>query len=343
MTDRIAEFLAAATAEPVEVTIRGLLAIWGYRTRTLDSVPRIERDLAEAGLRCTPELGVGGLGTTVHIGVPPTAETTAATDTEAAVDTADELAAAAESLPPPLPDILPRIGDIPSAIGGVTSVRSDQSLEDAQGLMVDKDYSQLSVMTGSGELVGAVSWRSIATAKLAKKNISLTDAIDFDPKVVRTTDWLLDKIDVIYDADFVFVQDSGHNICGIVTTADLSARFRDLTLPYFQLGEIEIRLRRCTKDRFSVAELRKAARKNNINSIDDMSLGNYVFLLKEEEMWRRTEWEIPQESFLSDLRKARDIRNRIAHYDARPVSNADRQDVARFLNWMRHLDLGPLP
>ncbi len=123
------------------------------------------------------------------------------------------------------------------------------------------------------------------------------------------------------DADFVFVQDSAHKICGIVTTADLSARFRDLTSPFFQLGEIEIRLHRCTRDKFSVADLRKATHKNNINSIDDMSLGNYVFLLKEEEMWQQTEWEIPQEGFLVDLRKARDIRNRIAHYDARPVSD----------------------
>ena len=341
MTDRVAEFLAAATAKPVEVTIRGLLAIWGYRTRTLNSVPLIERDLAEAGLRCTPELGVGGLSTTVHVGVPPAAEVTAADD--AAVDAADESAAEAESQPPPLPHILPRIKDIPSAMGGVTSVRPDESLQDAQKLMGDEGYSQLPVMTGPSELVGAVSWRSIAMAKLAKKNISLTDAIDSDPEVVRATDWLLDKIGVIYDADFVFVQDSARNICGIVTTADLSARFRDLTSPFFQLGEIEIRLRRCTRDKFSVAELRKAARKNSINSVDDMSLGNYVFLLKEEEMWRRTEWEIPQESFLADLRKALDIRNRVAHYDARPVSDADRQDIARFLTWMRYLDLGPLP
>jgi hypothetical protein len=343
MTDRVAGFLARATAEPVEVTIRGLLGVWGYRTRTLDSVPRIERDLAEAGLRCTPELGAGGLGTTVHVGVPPTAETTAAADAEATVDAADESAAEEEGRPPPLPHILPRIKDIPSAIGGVRFVRPDESLEYTQKLMGDEGYSQLAVMTGPSELVGALSWRSIAMAKLAKRNISLTDAIDSDPTVVRATDWLLDKIGVIYDADFVFVQDSAYNICGIVTTADLSARFRDLTSPFFQLGEIEIRLRNCTRNKFSVAELRKAARKNNINSVDDMSLGNYVFLLKEEEMWRRTEWEIPQEGFLADLRKALDIRNRIAHYDARPVSDADRQDIARFLTWMRHLDLGPLP
>ena len=296
MTDRVAEFLAVAVSAPVEISIRELLAIWGYRTRTLDSVPRIERDLEDAGLRCNPDLGSGGLGTTVHIGVPPAAEVTAGGDTEAAVDAADESAAEEESRPPPLPHILPRIREIPSAIGGVTSVRPDESLEDAQKLMGDKSYSQLPVMTGPSELVGAVSWRSIAMAKLAKRNISLSDAIDIDLQVVRATDLLLDKIGVIYDADFVFVQDPAHNICGIVTTADLSARFRDLTSPFFQLGEIEIRLRNCTRDKSSVAELRKAARKNSIDSVDGMSLGNYVYLLKEEEMWRRTEWEIPQES-----------------------------------------------
>jgi hypothetical protein len=127
-----------------------------------------------------------------------------------------------------------------------------------------------------------------------------------------------------------------------VTTADLSARFRDLTSPFFQLGEIEYRLRRCTKPKFSVAELRHAANSNKINSTNDMTFGNYVFLLKDEEMWRKTEWEIPQGRFLDSLRKARDIRNKVAHYDATPVSDIERQDIADFLNWMRNLDRGPL-
>jgi hypothetical protein len=342
MTDRVAEFLAKATAAPVELRIRDLLGIWGYRTRTFDSVPRIERDLSEAGLQCTPDLAVGGLGTTVHIGVLPTAAEATPGDAERA-EAADESAASAEGLPPRLPHIFPRIGDIPSAVGGVTAVRPDETLQDAQGRMVENCYSQLPVMSGPKMLVGAVSWRSIARAKLANRTISLADAIDDNPKMVRTTDKLLDQIEAIYSADFVFVQDPEHNICGIVTTADLGARFRDLTSPFFQLGEIEIRLRRCTKPKFTIAELRHAANSNKINSTDDMTFGNYVFLLKDEEMWRKTEWEVPQQNFLADLRKARDIRNRVAHYDATPVSDADRQDIGRFLNWMRHLDPHPLP
>ena len=60
MTDRVTEFLAKAAVAPVELRIRDLLAIWGFRARTYDSVGRIQRDLSAAGLRCQPDLTEGG-------------------------------------------------------------------------------------------------------------------------------------------------------------------------------------------------------------------------------------------------------------------------------------------
>ena len=70
MTSVVDAFLARATAEPVELTIRDLLAIWGYKARTYESVARIQHDLAAAGARCSPALDEGDGDSVVRVGVP---------------------------------------------------------------------------------------------------------------------------------------------------------------------------------------------------------------------------------------------------------------------------------
>ena len=85
MNDKVDDFLAKASAQPVELTIRELLAIWGYRARNYESVARIHHDLSASGLECEPALGDGGSGSLVRVGVPgaESADDTAATDGDA--------------------------------------------------------------------------------------------------------------------------------------------------------------------------------------------------------------------------------------------------------------------
>ena len=51
MTERVTEFVAKAAAAPIELTVRDLLAIWGFRTRSYESVGRIQQDLSAVGLQ----------------------------------------------------------------------------------------------------------------------------------------------------------------------------------------------------------------------------------------------------------------------------------------------------
>jgi len=340
MTDRVSGFLARAAAEPVELSIRGLLAIWGYRARTPDSTGRIGRDLSDAGLQCVPDLATGEQDATVRVGRP---EATGQERPRAEDDSeTDESTEADEDPPLQLSHIFPKIGDIPSASAGIIFVRPEDSLPHAQGLMVEWDYSQLAVMTGPYEIVGAVSWRTIATAKLAGPVYALNQVTDQEPTVVRASDRLFDRIGAIYQADFVFVRAGDGRVCGIVTTADLSAQFRDLTTPFFNLGEIEHRLRRCIKKRgFTVAELREATGDKRIKSVASMTFWSYYQLLKNEQIWRKMGFEVDQELFLGYLGSAHKIRNRIAHYDAKPVSPQDAEQVVKCLKYMRYLDPGP--
>ena len=193
-------------------------------------------------------------------------------------------------------------------------VHPDQSLAEAQSLMSANDFSQLPVMTGPRDLRGAVSWRSIAQAKRHKAQITLADATE-NASIVSAGDELLSQIDAIYKADFVFVRDDDDRICGIVTTADLTDQFRDLTTPFFQLGEIERRLRRCIDRAFSTDDLRAATGNKKVGSADDLTFGQYVRLLSDESRWQRMDWEWADcKTFIGYLDAARVVRNRVMHF-----------------------------
>ena len=347
MTDRAAEFIMKAAAGPIELPIRQLLAVWGFRARTYDSVGRIQRDLSAAGLRCEPDLAEGGLDSVVRVSVAAAADADTSgllADKDAAAVSEDHAATGpgigAEDEQLELPTVSLLVGDIPSATSGITAVDPSQTLEQAQALMIAKDYSQLAVMAGPRDLKGAVSWRTIARARLSKSEISFTDVIDQHPRVVHADEDLLGQIDIIYAADFVFVRSGDDCICGIITTADLTSRFRDLTSPFFQLGEIEGRLRRCINRVFTLEELRQATRQPKLRSAADMTFGQYFYLLKDEARWQRMHWVVDRVMFVGYLEGVRKIRNRVMHFGIQ-LDEEDKRQLVSFLHFMRSLD--PLP
>lgn len=332
MNDTVAAFLAKAANQPLQLRIRDLLAIWGASYRDFDTVGRIQRDLAEAGLHVQPPLTEGSASSVVHVGAEPR---------EDAERTPDE-GAAAEDEELVLPQVSLRVSDIPSAVGGITSISPDAPLADAQAIMMRDNFSQLAVMTGPKELRGAVSWETIARAHVRAGQVSLADAIDLLPKVVQADEELFSQLTTIYDAGYVFVRAGNDCVCGIVTTADLSNQFRLLTEPFFQLGEIERRLRRCIAHAFTLNDLQRVANpRKPISSVDELMFGQYVRLLNDDFRWNSLNWQISREIFVHELDEVRKIRNRVMHFSARPLNGEQQRRLRAFLSWMRHLD--PLP
>jgi CBS domain-containing protein len=324
----VQEFLSRAAAGPFKLTLRELLATWGFRARTYESVARIQRDLSAAGLRCEPDLADGDVDSVVRVSVvtaPSSTDEVPASDVAADVEEQDE--------PLQLPPVALLVRHIPSATHGVVGVRPDQSLGEAQAVMSAHDYSQLAVISGDRDLKGAVSWRSIAQARLAKSEITLTDATMRPAPEVRAYEELLGQIELIYRTDFVFVRDEDYRVCGVVTTADL-------TTPFFQLGEIERRLRRCIDRVFSADELRAVTRRSRLKSATDMTFGQYIQLLNDEARWQRLGSGFPCGLFIGYLDAARVVRNKVMHF-GEELKPADKEKLKLCLNCMRVLD--PLP
>jgi hypothetical protein len=152
---------------------------------------------------------------------------------------------------------------------------------------------------------------------------------------VGAEEGLLEHVENIYKADFVFVRDNDGRICGIVTTADLSFQFRDLTTPYFQVGEIENRLRICIGRVFTPEELRRVTGNKKLESASDMMFGQYVNLLRDAARWERMHWSgIDHCRFIQCLVDTKDARNKIMHF-GEELTHEQRQRLLQCLNYMR--------
>lgn len=323
-----AELMAAAAATPVEVTVRGVLTAWGFRVRTFENLDRIAQDLSRAGLSCQPDLGSGTLDMVVRVG----------THAGSPQDVSDEVA---EDETLQLPTVAPLIRDIPSATAGVTPVSPDATLAHARGLMIEYEFSQLPVMAGERDLIGYVSWRTIAERQLSTSVITLADVTKRDPHVVRDMGALLGQVHNIYETGFVLVRDSDGRVCGIVTCADLSGHFYDLTTPYFEVGEIENRLRICVDRVFSPEELRQVAGKARVKSAEDLTFYQYIQLLCNAVRWQRMGWDgIDQTRFIQCLDDTRKIRNAIMHF-GKELTSDERERLKQCLRYMRALLIAP--
>lgn len=158
-----------------------------------------------------------------------------------------------------------RIDSLESANSGVTSVKPDDTLEKVQSLMMRHDYSQLAVMSGVRDLRGAVSWESIARARIRNPAATLKDAM-VPAETLRSDDDLLAKIPVIQNAGYAFVIAHDNRVAGVVTPYDLSEQFANLVSrsffsPRSNVGCVESstgRSRRTSSRRFETQRTRSA-------------------------------------------------------------------------------------
>lgn len=349
MSDRAYDLLTDAVdreaGNNLEISIRDLLASWGAKRRGYWIVDQIQRDLEKWGLTTEPPFTEGWIDSKVAL-IPVQRVDGVRKREGSAPPEIPESPEILESTDRVLPQVSLRVDILPSANLGVTHVAPDDSLDRAQSRMLRYDYSQLAVMSGQANLRGAVSWESIAQARIRDPQANLKDAI-IRSEVVHSDDDLLAQVPKIAEAGFVFVQASASDrrITGIVTTADLSHQFRELAKPFFVLAEIERRLRRIIDGVFSLGELKEVADPGDtgrvVESAGDLTLGEYVRLLGAPERWARLPWRLDRKIFIEALDEVRETRNEVMHFSPDPLDNEDVTCMENFLKWLKRLDPEP--
>jgi CBS domain-containing protein len=343
----IATSLREGRASPEE-TVRTLLSWFGAERRGYRVVAMIRRALEQADLLTDPDFESVYIDAPVAFRLRPrivaargqVAVPSFRVEGVGSVTTSAEKDESAEA-PRQVADASHRLSRLAAASNKPLAVAPDAPLSQAVTQMILNDFSQLPVMSGERNPRGAITWMSIAS-RLSMGSGGAVVQDFMDPVVVLDSDAsLFDAIRTIADKQFVLVRVSDGRISGIVTASDLSVQFHSLAEPFLLLSEIENAVRRLLQSRFSNDEL--AAAKNpadefrRIRDVNDMTFGEYVRLLENPENWKRLPSHLDRSVVILNLKRIKDIRNKLMHFDPDGIRHADLETLQTFSRFMRRM------
>jgi CBS domain-containing protein len=235
-----------------------------------------------------------------------------------------------------------RIGSLPAANAGVTTVNQDDPINTAITKMLLFDYSQLPIMQGEREVKGVISWRSIGSQGVSSRQChSVRDCSDV-AYVIDADGTLFDALPTITKHGYVLVRNpQNKKITGIVTGSDLNLHFQQLTQPFLLLREIELHIRELLNSKLTPDDLKQVEmtppQTIPISQISSLSFGHYIRLFQRTEIWQRLELKIDQKSFVSQLDAVREIRNEVMHFSPDPIAPEQREALQNAANFMQKL------
>lgn len=328
--DTLDDFLEDAASREsgneVTLTIRSLVRTWGMERRGTSVVHRIKNDLTKHGLSTEPNFEFGWIDNFVKL-VRNDQHPSKLIDNDGAVPSTDSV------------DGSLKVGVIESAVEtNVVTVDRNARLEEAQALMIRHNFSQLPVMSGKREIVGAISWESIAIAKMHRNDITLKDCIT-EVHVVKVEDDLLPLIPEITKRGYIVVVNPDKTVSGIVTSADISDEFITMAGPFLLIGECERYLRNICGAVFSIEEIRAAKNGNDsereVAGPEDLTFGEMSRLFTSVETWSRLSWQAERKCFIDALDDGRKIRNDIMHFSTDAISEQDRNTIINLTRWLK--------
>jgi len=350
------ELLKAAEAAkkgetPHRATVRTLLGWFRSQRRGSYIVFYIRKSLRELGISTEPDFNAVWIDAEVEFvpilesgqvdGVGADSMATAPLNSNAVVSNGDGISTIKVLVGGAIEDPTYRIGKLDAANKLVVSVTPNHSLEQAVTLMLANSFSQLPVMQGDREVKGVITWESVG-ARLALGKAG-KEAREFmtSPQVISSDKSLFDAIGIIAQHQYVLVQAADKRISGVVTAADLSLQFQQLTEPFLLLSEIEQHIRKLIVGKFTSQELKDACdpadSEREIDNVADLTMGEYIRLLENPENWGRLTLRIDRASFVDQLQAVRRVRNDIMHFDPDPLGGGDLLKLRQFVVFMQSL------
>lgn len=306
--------------KPQSVTARTFIGWFGAQRRTYWNVKSIRGCLREHQLVTMPDFEYAYIDSHISFVVAPKKKT----------------GLAQEEVPDVYRDPTYRIGKLASANRQPVSVKPDDLIAKAVTLMITHDFSQLPIMTSEREVKGIVSWSSLGSQLSLGKECKYVRDCMVPHKEISSDTYIFAAVEDIIANQYVLIRNSENIISGIVTTSDLSLQFRQLGEPFLLLGEIENYIRRMIQDKYTRDELKAACdtseQDREIQSVSDLTLGEYLRLVENPDNWRKLDLSVDRELFVRKLDEIRRIRNDVMHFD--PDGIAD-EDIARLRDFVR--------
>lgn len=235
-----------------------------------------------------------------------------------------------------------RLGRLKAANRKPVSVTPSERLEVATTLMLTHDFSQLPVMQGERTVKGIISWKSIGSKLALGRACPIVQDCMEQHHELRDDASLFDAIGIIAAHDCVLVRDRENKVTGLVTGADISEQFHVLAEPFLLLGDIENRIRALILPRFSTDELRAVRLASDggrvVDGVSDLTFGEYVRLLENEERWNKLQLRIDRSKFVEQLGRIREIRNDVMHFDPDGIDEDELRELRSFSNFLDQLE-----
>lgn len=317
-------------------TVRELLRWFGARRRRTGIVKKIQSELDDAGIVTSPDFTKVWIDAEIAFkkAPAPVAVVAPAQEDQGAADAAY----AAK-------DTNFLISMLKAANCGVISVKPQDTVEKAITLMLAHDFSQLAVMSNDRTINGAISWKTIGKRLSHENNIvEVKDAMEA-AVALEDTEGLFKATKLIIDHEFVFVRSSvDKKVTGIVTATDLSEQFQFLSEPFLLIGQIENQIRNLMNDKYTVEVLQSVCsdtdpeRKERIQSVADLTFGEYLRIIQSPENWEQLRLRVDRVVFCAEMDKVREIRNDVMHFDPDGIDEEQYDQLRRFSRLMGELE-----
>ena len=124
------------------------------------------------------------------------------------------------------------------------------------------------------------------------------------------------------------VQENDNKISGIVTATDLSDQFRKLSEPFLMIREIEGHLRNLIGANFEISNIKEVLSEilseddlDKISGVEDLSFGNYWYILENAGRWAKTGLNVDRVQFINLMKAVNDVRNDAMHFRPKGLSD----------------------
>ena len=205
--------------------------------------------------------------------------------------------------------------------GQILTCSINDTIEKAKTLMVINDFSQIPIVNEEKKVIGAVSWKSIGKNEIVGNKTNLISEYMEEPAIVKETSDFLKYIKLVAKKDYILVINAKEELVGIITTYDMTIKFKDFLVPFLKLGIIEDCLRQLIKD--NSIETKK--------DVNDLTFGEYKKIFEKDDIWNICELKyIDKQVFIDKLDEIRLLRNTIAHYKPEGLNAAQKFAIDSF-------------
>jgi len=326
---------------PPKITVRQLLQYFGFQRRGFIKAFTVQEALDAVGIATDPPFLEVWIDAEISF-VPKKTEEHPSSGTSGTKQ--KDSIASEETVEPASDGYNPtyRIGLLAAANQRIVSVPPDDDLTTAVTRMLNNDYSQLPVMRTERDLKGIISWASIGSRMALKQRCKwVRDCMDTHVQMVDASASLFSVIPIIVEHDYVLIKASDNKITGIVTASDLSLQFQQLSGPFLLLREIEQHVRKLISSKLTIYDLKFSqdpSEKNDVRSVNDLTLGNYVRIFQNPDLWQKLGLEgLSRAEFAATLDDIRTIRNDVMHFDPDPLEPEHLQQLTSFARFLQRL------